>query len=133
MVLVRSSGSAKYFAGFPTGYTITLGGLTSNNRSAVNELSHLCLNIYQVVKLPQPNIGVRVNELIPRDFLIKTLETIRLGTGIPQIFNDEVIVPGFLNRGVSLEDARNYSVVGCVDYLSLEKPMVCMILQCLIF
>ena len=46
-----------------------------------------------------------VNELIDRPFLHKTAETIRLGTGIPQIFNDEVVVPAFLNRGVSLEDA----------------------------
>ncbi len=45
----------------------------------------------------------------------KTAETIRLGTGIPQIFNDEVVIPAFLNRGVSLEDARDYSVVGCVE------------------
>lgn len=60
-------------------------------------------------------MGVRVNELIEPAFLKKTAETIRLGTGIPQIFNDEVIVPGFLNRGVSLEDARDYSVVGCVE------------------
>jgi len=115
VVLIRSSNSAKYFAGFPTGYTITLGGLTENGQSAVNELSYLCLEAYQDIMLPQPNIGVRVNEFTERSFLNKTAETIRLGTGIPQIFNDEVIVPGFLNRGVTLEDARDYSVVGCVE------------------
>ncbi|MCT4605448.1 MAG: formate C-acetyltransferase [Marinisporobacter sp.] len=115
VVLIRSSNSAKYFAGFPTGYTITLGGLTKNGRSAVNDLSYLCLDTYQDIRLPQPNLGVRVNELIERPFLNKTSETIRLGTGVPQIFNDEVIVPGFLNRGVSLEHARDYSVVGCVE------------------
>lgn len=115
VVLIRSEDSAKYFAGFPTGYTIALGGLTPNGRSAVNELSNLILDTYQDVKLPQPNLAVRVNELIDREFLNKTVETIRLGTGIPQIFNDEVIVPGFLNRGVSLEDARDYAIVGCVE------------------
>lgn len=115
VVLIRSSNSAKYFAGFPTGYTITLGGLTKNGRSAVNDLSYLCLDTYQDIRLPQPNLGVRVNELMERSFLNKTAETIKLGTGIPQIFNDEVIVPGFLNRGVSLEDSRDYSVVGCVE------------------
>jgi pyruvate-formate lyase len=40
---------------------------------------------------------------------MKTAETIRFGTGIPQIFNDEVVVPAFLNRGVSLEDAQCYA------------------------
>ncbi|MCD6618891.1 formate C-acetyltransferase [Aeromonas veronii] len=115
IVLLRSSSSAKFFAGFPTGYTILLGGLTETGRSAVNELSTLCLDAYQSVQLPQPNLGVRVNELIDRAFLTKTAETIRLGTGIPQIFNDEVVVPAFLNREVSLEDARDYAVVGCVE------------------
>lgn len=115
VVLLRSTSSARYFAGFPTGYTALLGGLTECGRSAVNVLSFLCLDAYQSVQLPQPNLGVRVNELIDRPFLLKTAETIRLGTGIPQIFNDEVVVPAFLNRGVSLEDARDYAVVGCVE------------------
>ncbi|ASV57517.1 Pyruvate formate-lyase [Lelliottia jeotgali] len=115
IVLLRSTSSARYFAGFPTGYTALLGGLTENGRSAVNVLSFLCLDAYQSIQLPQPNLGVRVNEFIDRPFLLKTAETIRLGTGIPQIFNDEVVVPAFLNRGVSLEDARDYAVVGCVE------------------
>jgi formate C-acetyltransferase len=115
VVLLRSTSSARYFAGFPTGYTALLGGLTENGRSAVNVLSFLCLDAYQSIQLPQPNLGVRVNESIDRPFLLKTAETIRLGTGIPQIFNDEVVVPAFLNRGVSLEDARDYAVVGCVE------------------
>ncbi len=115
IVLLRSTSSARYFAGFPTGYTALLGGLTENGRNAVNVLSFLCLDAYQSIQLPQPNLGVRVNEFIDRPFLLKTAETIRLGTGIPQIFNDEVVVPAFLNRGVSLEDARDYAVVGCVE------------------
>jgi pyruvate formate-lyase/glycerol dehydratase family glycyl radical enzyme len=62
VVLVRSANSAKYFAGFPTGYTVALGGLTENGRSAVNELSYLCLESYHDIKLPQPNLAVRLNE-----------------------------------------------------------------------
>ncbi|WP_461204767.1 formate C-acetyltransferase [Clostridium sp. DL1XJH146] len=115
VVLVRSSHSAEFFAGFPTGYTITLGGLTSNGRSSINELSYIILKSYHDIMLPQPNLGVRLNELIEKPFLNLTAETIRLGTGIPQIFNDEVVVPAFLNRGVSIEDSRDYSVVGCVE------------------
>ncbi|HCR59803.1 MAG TPA: formate C-acetyltransferase [Raoultella sp.] len=115
IVLLRSSSSARYFAGFPTGYTALLGGLSETGRSAVNVLSFLALDAYQEVRLPQPNLGVRINELIDRAFLRKTAETIRFGTGIPQVFNDEVVIPAFLNRGVSLEDARDYAVVGCVE------------------
>ena len=34
-----------------------LGGLTENGRSAVNVLSFLCLDAYQSVQLPQPNLA----------------------------------------------------------------------------
>ncbi|MRB31404.1 formate C-acetyltransferase, partial [Bacillus thuringiensis] len=59
IVLLRSSSSARYFAGFPTGYTALLGGLSETGRSAVNVLSFLALDAYQNVRLPQPNLGVR--------------------------------------------------------------------------
>ena len=108
VVLLRSEHSAKFFAGFPSGLSIY-------GQSAVNELSYLCLEAYQDIRLPQPNLGVRVNEIEPKKFIKKTCETIALGTGIPQLFNDEVVIPSFLSRGVSLEDARDYSVVGCVE------------------
>ena len=115
VILLRSENSAKYFAGFPSGYTIILGGVDKNGRDATNDLSFLVLDTYSDIKLPQPNLGVRISEHSPQEFLIKVAETIRLGTGIPQVFNDEVIIPGYLNRGVSLEDARDYAVVGCVE------------------
>lgn len=115
VVLLRSSSSAKCFAGFPTGYTVVLGGLDEYGHSAVNPLSTLMLDLYQEIMLPQPNLSVRMNELIPRKFLLKTCETIRLGTGIPQLFNDEVCIPAFLSKGVTLADARDYATVGCVE------------------
>lgn len=115
VVLLRSASSAKFFAGFPSGYTALLGGMDILGKSAVNELSYLCLDAYHDIQLPQPNLGVRINDVEPRKFIKRTCETIALGTGIPQLFNDEVVIPSFLSRGVSLEDARDYSVVGCVE------------------
>lgn len=115
VVLLRSESSAKCFAGFPTGYTVVLGGLDEYGNTSVNPLSYIMLDLYHEVLLPQPNLSVRMNELIPRRFLLKTCETIRLGTGIPQLFNDEVCVPAFLSKGVSLDDARDYATVGCVE------------------
>lgn len=115
VVLLRSESSAKCFAGFPTGYTVVLGGLDALGHTSVNPLSFVMLELYHEILLPQPNLSVRMNELIPRRFLLKTVETIRLGTGIPQLFNDDVCVPAFLSKGVSLDDARDYATVGCVE------------------
>ncbi|MFD1671283.1 formate C-acetyltransferase [Agrilactobacillus yilanensis] len=115
VVLLRSAESAKCFAGFPTGYTVALGGYDKYGQYAVNPLSYEMLDLYEAIQLPQPNLSVRINAQIPRRFLNKTCETIRLGTGIPMLFNDEVCVPGFLSKGVTLDDARDYAVVGCVE------------------
>ena len=115
VVLLRSRESAKYFAGFPTGYTIILGGLTPDGFGADNQLSWLILDTFEDIRLPQPNLGVRMNERLSRAFVARVAETIKLGTGIPHLFNDEVIIPGLLARGISLKDARNYSIVGCVE------------------
>ncbi len=115
VVLLRSASSAKFFAGFPTGYTIILGGLNALGHNAETPLSTLCLDAFQSIQLPQPNLRVRLNERMSRSFLLKAAETIRIGTGIPQVFNDEGVIPSLLNRGATLADARDYSVVGCVE------------------
>lgn len=115
VVLLRSASSAKFFAGFPTGYTILLGGQNTLGHDAETPLSQMCLDTYQDILLPQPNLGVRVHEGMSRAFLLKAAETIRIGTGIPQVFNDEGVIASQMNRGVSLQDARDYAVVGCVE------------------
>ncbi|SFC20839.1 formate C-acetyltransferase [Clostridium uliginosum] len=115
IVALRSTESAKYFAGFPIGYTIVLGGVDENGKDVTNELSYLMLDILGEIKLPQPNMSIRVSEKSPREFLIKAAEIIRMGFGMPQVFNDEVNILSYVNRGVSLKDARDYAVVGCVE------------------
>ncbi|MBK1809934.1 formate C-acetyltransferase [Clostridium sp. YIM B02505] len=120
IVALRSTESARYFAGFPIGYTIVLGGLDEKGVDVTNELSHLMLEIMGDIRLPQPNLSIRVGEKSPRDFLMKSAEAIRIGTGMPQVFNDEANILAYVNRGVSLKDARDYAVVGCVE-LSIPK------------
>lgn len=115
IVALRSTESAKYFAGFPIGYTIVLGGVDEMGRDVTNELSYIMLDILGEIKLPQPNLSIRVSEKSPREFLMKAAEIIRIGTGMPQVFNDEANIMAYVNRGVSLKHARNYAVVGCVE------------------
>lgn len=122
VVLLRSEESAKYFAGFPTGYTIILGGLDQEGNPCENELSRLILDTFDEIRLPQPNLGVRINERTSRSFLLRVCETIKLGTGIPHLFNDEVIIPALLAKGIPLPCARDYAIVGCVE-ISLPGRM----------
>jgi formate C-acetyltransferase len=92
-----------------------LGGEDERGKDTTNELSYIMLDILGDIRLPQPNLSIRVGEKSPRDFLRKAAEIIRLGTGMPQVFNDEANILAYVNRRVSLEDARDYAVVGCVE------------------
>lgn len=115
IVFIRSSESAKFFAGFPSGYTLMVGGLDKNGRDATNDFSHLLLELHKDIRLPQPNMSVRIHAQTPYTLLKKAGEVIRMGDGLPQIFNDEANVLAYANRGVNLHDARDYAVVGCVE------------------
>jgi formate C-acetyltransferase len=122
IVFVRSTESAKSFAGFPSGFNLVVGGVDAEGNDASNELSRLLLDVQKDTRLPQPNLSLRVFSGTPDDLYHEAGEVIRLGDGIPQVFNDEVNVPAFTLRGVSLADARDYAVVGCVE-LSIPGRM----------
>ncbi|MCH3942185.1 MAG: formate C-acetyltransferase/glycerol dehydratase family glycyl radical enzyme [Atopobiaceae bacterium] len=122
IVFVRSTESAKSFAGFPSGFNLVVGGVDAEGNDASNELSRLLLDVQKDTRLPQPNLSLRVFSGTPDDLYHEAGEVIRLGDGIPQVFNDEVNVPAFMRRGVSLADARDYAVVGCVE-LSIPGRM----------
>jgi pyruvate formate-lyase/glycerol dehydratase family glycyl radical enzyme len=123
IVLLRSAHSARYFAGFPIGFNVIVGGQLADGTDATNELSYMCLQAQADVGLPQPNFSVRLHKHTPQDLLLGAARVIRMGSGMPQLFNDEVIVPAYENRGVTHEDAMNYAVVGCVELSIPGKTM----------
>lgn len=122
IIAVRSTESARFFAGFPIGFNLVVGGVDEAGGDASNELSRLLLDVQRDTRLPQPNLSVRVHAGTPDNLLREACEIIRLGDGLPQLFNDEVNVPAFVNRGVSEADARDYAIVGCVE-LSIPGRM----------
>lgn len=122
VVFLRSTASAEFFGGFPTGYNLVVGGVDGEGNDASNELSRLLLDIQNDTRLPQPNLSLRVHAGTPDDLLRTAAQVIRLGDGMPQCFNDEVNVEAFTRRGVSVEDARDYGIVGCVE-LSIPGRM----------
>ncbi len=67
------------------------------------------------VILPAPSLSIRVWNGSPHELLIKAAELTRTGIGLPAYYNDEVIIPALQNRGLTLEDAREYNIIGCVE------------------
>lgn len=123
IVLLRSSHSARYFAGFPIGFNIVLGGQRADGADATNLLSFMCLRAQADLGMTQPNLSIRIHVHSPDDFLRAAAFVIGKGSGMPQVFNDAVIIPGQIARGVTSEDARNYAVVGCVELSTPGKAL----------
>lgn len=112
---VRSQTHTLSSAGSPMYQNVTVGGQTTDHRSAVNRLSYLVLRSVAQTRLPQPNLTVRYFNGIDEPFFDEAIEVMKLGTGMPAFNNDEIIIPSFIEKGVKEEDAYNYSAIGCVE------------------
>ncbi|MBP2631774.1 MAG: pyruvate formate-lyase [Firmicutes bacterium] len=116
IVYLRNSHSAKFFAGFPIGFNIAIGGQDEQGNDYVNELSFLLLKAQEHLGLPQPNLSVRLNKNTSEALLEESIKVVAKGSGMPQFFNDEAIVKTMIEKlDVSKEDARDYAIVGCVE------------------
>ena len=115
IVYLRNSNSAKYFAGFPIGFNVAIGGQRADGSDASNELSYLFLKAQDHLLLPQPNMSLRMYRNSPQSLVEAAVRVIGKGSGIPQVFNDESVIPALELHGVSHEDAMNYAIVGCVE------------------
>ncbi len=112
---VRDAASAEGFAGYSLFQNLIAGGQTEDGRDATNLLSFMCIEATMHVMLPMPSFSVRVWNGTPHEFMIKAAELTRTGVGLPAYYNDEVIIPALVSRGISLQDARNYCIIGCVE------------------
>ena len=111
----RDAASAEGFAGYSLFQNLIAGGQTAEGLDATNDMSFLCLQATLHVMLPQPSLSVRVWNGSPQDFLMKAAEVTRTGVGLPAYYNDEVIIPALISRGLTMADARDYNIIGCVE------------------
>lgn len=134
--ILRATSDAKFFGGYAIWNLITLGGQTKDGKEATNEISYMCLEAMQELQLPQPDIVIRLHNGTPHDFYLQSIKLLRLGLGHPKYQSDEIIIPYMLERGVPLDEAREYVLTACVEarpekegnyltaiYLNLGAPM----------
>jgi formate C-acetyltransferase len=113
---IRPLLAARALAGDRTNDKLTIGGVDWRGRDATTRLTTMCLEAHAHVHLKEPNLSIRLHKGTPEELLIRALEVIRLGSGLPQIINDEAIIPSLVaNCGVSLVDARDYGDIGCQE------------------
>ncbi len=111
----RDAVSAEGFAGYSLFQNLIAGGQNGDGVDVTNDLSFMCIQASMHVQLPQPSFSVRVWNGSPHEFLIRAAELTRTGVGLPAYYNDEVIIPALVSRGLTLQDAREYNIIGCVE------------------
>lgn len=115
MMWITSEGSSKFFAGYQPFVNMCVGGLTREGRDATNELTCLLMDAVRHVKIYQPSLAARVHNKSPRRYLEKIVDVVRAGMGFPAVHFDDTHVKMMLAKGVSMEDARDYCLMGCVE------------------
>ena len=111
----RDAASAEGFAGYSLFQNLCAGGQTTDGRDATNDLSFMCIQASMHTLLPAPSFSVRIWNGTPNIFMIKCAELTRTGIGLPAYYNDEIIIPALMSRGITLEEARDYNIIGCVE------------------
>jgi len=114
ITLAKDSGESQTSSSYPEFQNLNVGGLTREGNDAVNKLSFMCLQALEHVLLPQPGLSAQVSSITQPKFLLRCCEVLKLGTGMPAMFNADVMTLGMVNRGKTLADARASSLNGCV-------------------
>jgi formate C-acetyltransferase len=112
---IRDSWYAKSFAGYPMWEILIVGGQTKTGEDATNDLSYLCLDAASELQTKQPVLAVRVFDGTPKELIKKGAEMIQAGQANPGFFNDEAAVKMTLGKGCTIEEARDWTIVGCIQ------------------
>ena len=99
------------------GQSIVLGGFDREGNSVYNALSDMCMEASLELKLIDPKVNLRVGKNTPDEIYRKATRLTKLGLGFPQYCNDDVVVPGLIKLGYEPEDAQNYVVAACWEYI----------------
>ncbi len=115
MMWLTSEDASKFFAGYQPFVNMCVGGVTREGFDATNDLTYLLMDAVRHVKIYQPTLATRVHNKSPQKYLKKIVEVIRAGMGFPAVHFDDAHIKMMLAKGVSVEDARDYCLMGCVE------------------
>lgn len=99
------------------GQSMILGGVNQENVLSYNALTDLCLTASRELAIIDPKINLRVNRDTPIEWYCKGTELTKVGLGFPQYLNDDVVIPALESWGYAPEDAREYALAGCWEFI----------------
>lgn len=115
------------------GQSLVLGGCCPDGSDGVNELTELCLRSSLEIGLIDPKINLRTSKETPLWLYELGTRLTAKGLGFPQYENDDVVIPGLCRLGYEAEDARDYIVAACWEFIIPGKGMDIPNIDCLNF
>lgn len=115
LMWVTSEGGSKFFAGYQPFVNMCVGGVTREGLDATNDLTYLLMDAVRHVRIYQPSLATRIHSNSPKKYLKKIVDVVRSGMGFPACHFDDAHIKMMLAKGVSIEDARDYCLMGCVE------------------
>lgn len=115
IIKVRDHFEAQAFAGYPMWQNVAVGGQTPDGLDATNDVSYLVLDATEDVQTTQPSVSFRYHDNIDHRFFRKALKITQKGLATPAFFNDKLVIPLVLQKGATIEEARDWSIEGCVE------------------
>lgn len=99
------------------GQSMMLGGCDEEGNDVYNLLSELCLKASCNNKMIDPKINLRVSKNTPAERYTEATKLTKAGLGFPQYSNDDVVIPALEKMGYSHNDAVNYTVAACWEFI----------------
>ncbi len=96
-------------------HNVTLAGVHEDGSDATNELTYLMLQILRRIHDTHPRMSVRFHKDSPDELMTLVVQLWSEGMSDPTVVSDETVIPGLTRIGTKLEDARDYSMLGCQE------------------
>lgn len=118
IIPVFSKRITRFHGGLFNGQVVVVGGQDAQGNDATNDLTWFFLDAMDELRMRQPNYHARIHAHSPPAYLERIGGMLRDGSVAPSLMNDDIVVPMLEARGMTLEHARDYSPVGCVEPVS---------------
>ena len=99
------------------GLSMVLGGKDIKGNDRYNKLSEMCLKASMELCMIDPKINLRVDKNTPIERLEFATRLTQKGLGFPQYCNDDVVIPALIKFGYAKEDAYDYTVAACWEFI----------------
>ena len=115
IIPVFSAHLTHFHGGMFNGQVVTVGGTDREGNDATNALSYLFLEVVDALRMRQPNFHARLHPAAPDAYRRRLTQMLADGANTPALYNDDIIVETLQKHGYAVQDARDYTAVGCVE------------------